>query len=109
MEGKKNDQDKIQPTLIDFTFIEGISEVLKHGAKQYAPNNWKNLSQKRIMDAFLRHAIALGKGELYDKESGLSHILHAATNLMFLDHLTRYENELDIDSGANQNDNQLCK
>lgn len=86
--GKKNDEDKNRLDLIEPEFIEGVGEVLTFGAKKYEPNNWQNVddAQDRYYAALLRHLFAWRKGEKNDEESGLSHLKHAATNLMFLLH-----------------------
>lgn len=88
---KKNDKEKIQPSLIEPEFIEKMAEVLTIGAKKYGLDNWKKCEdKKRYKDALLRHILSYLKGEEKDKETGLSHLHHAACNLMFLGYL---ENE----------------
>lgn len=84
--GKKLDNDKNRLDLIDPAFILGVGEILTFGAKKYKPNNWQTLSdpQNRYYSAAMRHLLAWRAGELKDKESGISHILHAACNLMFM-------------------------
>ena len=86
--GRKNDQGKNRLDLIEPQFIEGVGEVLTFGAQKYEPNNWQNVEdpEDRYYAAALRHLMAWRKGETADKESGLSHLKHAATNLMFLLH-----------------------
>lgn len=82
----KNDQNKIQPSLIQPEFIEGMAKVLTLGAQKYSKDNWKKCEDKdRYKDALLRHVLAYLKGEEKDEESGLSHLHHAACNLMFLE------------------------
>lgn len=86
---KKNDQGKIRPSLIDFNFIEGMAKVLTQAIEKegYKPNNWKKCDDiQRYEDALMRHLIAYYKGEKKDKKSGLSHLHHAACNLMFLEY-----------------------
>lgn len=86
--GRKNDQGKNRLDLIEPEFIEGIGEVLTFGATKYEPNNWQNVedAEDRYYAAALRHLMAWRRGEVVDEESGLSHLKHAATNLMFLLH-----------------------
>ena len=86
--GRKNDQGKNRLDLIEPQFIEGVGEVLTFGAEKYEPNNWQNVEdpEDRYYAAALRHLMAYRKGEATDEESGLSHLKHAATNLMFLLH-----------------------
>ena len=93
--GRKNDQGKNRLDLIEPQFIEGVGEVLTFGAQKYEPNNWQNVEdpEDRYYAAALRHLMAWRKGETTDEESGLSHLKHAATNLMFLLH---FESEQEI-------------
>lgn len=89
--GVKNDQDKNRLDLIEPEFIEGVGEVLTFGADKYAPNNWQNVEnpEDRYYAAALRHLMAYRKSSKPDPESGLSHLKHAATNIMFLMHFER--------------------
>ena len=48
----------------------------------------------------MRHLIAWSNGEDNDKESGLSHLGHAACNIMFLLHMKKYRPDMD-DRGKN--------
>lgn len=86
--GQKDDRGKNRLDLIEPEFIEGIGEVLTFGAAKYEPNNWQNVvdAEDRYYAAALRHLMAWRRGEVVDEESGLSHLKHAATNLMFLLH-----------------------
>lgn len=82
----KFDQDKPKVNLVEPNFILGIAGVLTFGAKKYEESSWKtvNRAQDRYYAAAMRHILAYRKGEQFDKETGLSHLHHAATNLMFL-------------------------
>lgn len=61
---------------------DAIVEVLTFGARKYKANNWKKCSDTgRYLAAAHRHAKAT---EENDEESGLSHMAHLATNIMFL-------------------------
>jgi len=92
---KKLDNDKNRLDLINPTFISGIGKVLTFGAKKYKPYNWQTLRdpQDRYYGAVMRHLMEWRAGSLMDKESGLSHLLHAACNLMFLFWFERREND----------------
>jgi hypothetical protein len=72
-------------------FTEGLAAALLHGASKYEtsgqPNWMHGFSWEGVMDSLLRHLSAFRKGEELDdgpKGSGLPHLFHAATNLMFL-------------------------
>ena len=84
--GKKFDNEKIRMDLLPFEALEAVAEVLTFGAKKYSDNNWQLVedADKRYLAAMLRHLIACKKGEMIDSESGLSHLAHAATNMLFL-------------------------
>lgn len=84
MKSIKFDKEKIMVDLMDPEFIEEMSKVLTMGANKYAPENWKGLDPKRLLAALYRHLLASHKGEIIDKESGLSHMAHVAVNAMFL-------------------------
>lgn len=86
--GRKDDQGKNRLDLIEPQFIEGVGEVLTFGANKYEPNNWQNVddAEDRYYAAAMRHLLAWRKGETVDPESGLSHLKHVATNIMFLLH-----------------------
>lgn len=63
-----------------------IAEVLTFGARKYKPNNWRQCEDfGRYLAAAWRHWFAIHKeGELVDPESGLRHVAHFMTNIMFL-------------------------
>lgn len=89
--GLKYDDDKIRFDLIEPEFEEAVASVLTMGAKKYAPNSWQHVDDRvnRYYASLRRHINAWRKGELIDKESGLSHLAHAACNVMFLMHAER--------------------
>jgi len=86
----KQDSGKLRLSLIEPQFIKGTAEVLTIGAEKYSPGNWKNCEdRKRYEDALLRHIYDYLQGNKCDDESGVSHLYHAACNLMFLDSFDR--------------------
>ena len=86
--GKKNDEGKNRLDLIEPKFIEAVGKVLTFGADKYEPNNWQKVddAEDRYYAAALRHLLAWRHGEKTDPESGLNHLAHVATNMMFLLH-----------------------
>lgn len=84
MGGVKFDSEKNRWDLVDFDFMDQCVAVLTHGAKKYAPNNWKLVERWRYLGALMRHVSAYYNGEANDQETGLSHLAHAFCNLMFL-------------------------
>lgn len=85
-QGIKNDNDKAMFNLILPEFEKAVAEVLTYGAKKYSPNNWQHVDDglERYYAALRRHLCAWREGEEIDEESGLSHLAHVATNIMFI-------------------------
>lgn len=94
----KHDSGKPDITMVDPNFVEGIAKVLMFGAKKYDRDNWrKGTKHSRVLSAAYRHLNKHLSGELLDHESGLPHLHHAATNLMFLMYyIERAKGENDI-------------
>jgi hypothetical protein len=84
--GRKYDAGKARFDLMPATAELKIAGVLKYGACKYAPDNWRKVEnpEARYLAAALRHINAWRRGEKRDPESGLSHLAHAATSLMFV-------------------------
>lgn len=81
----KFDKNKLRYDLIPTESAKAEAEVLTYGAKKYKANNWKRADDtSRYTAALYRHLEAWRAGELIDKESGLSHLAHAKTNIAFL-------------------------
>lgn len=93
--GAKYDSDKTRFDLVQPEFVESVAKVLTFGAKKYEPNNWQNVenAEDRYYAALCRHLTAWREGEKIDPESGLPHLAHVATNVMFLQHFERNKNE----------------
>jgi len=86
MEGKKFDDGKSRLDLIVPEWELEVGQVLEFGARKYADNNWQKVegAEARYYAAARRHMLAYKMGETHDDDSGLTHIAHASTNLMFL-------------------------
>ena len=85
----KFDTDKVRYDLVPPKAIQHLAKVLTFGAKKYKPNNWRNNTDlSRYEGALLRHFEAYRMGELLDEETGMPHLAHALTNLVFLLELT---------------------
>ena len=80
----KFDSGKLQYSLIPPEIKLYLAEILTFGAKKYAPDNWKKIDVKRYYDAFERHMNAFQLGEENDSESGMHHLKHALTNMVFI-------------------------
>lgn len=84
--GRKFDSGKAEYGLLPSHALEEVVKVLTMGAQKYERGNWRFVSdgERRYFDAAQRHLWAWHRGEMIDPESGLHHIAHAATNLLFL-------------------------
>ena len=92
---KKFDTGKTRLSLIEPNFIEGVGKVLTFGAEKYEANGWQNLPEEelyRYKDALMRHILEhLKQSGSNDLESGISHLHHAACNIMFLAYFEEQE------------------
>lgn len=71
--------------LLDFGHaLEGVAKVGTMGAAKYSRGGWQQVpnGQQRYLDAAMRHLLKHGQGEKHDAESGLTHLSHAAWNLL---------------------------
>lgn len=68
--------------LLPLDAIEEIVKVYTMGAEKYADDAWKTIpdAHRRYLAALFRHVAAYERGERLDKESGYSHLAHAAWN-----------------------------
>lgn len=83
--GVKDNLGKPRVDLIPMRTLLEIGKVLDYGARQYAPHNWRlGLRYGDTMGSIMRHLIAFNEGEDDDPESGISHLAHAATQLLYL-------------------------
>jgi hypothetical protein len=78
-------EPKLPLNLIPPMFPRLVAEVLKFGAKKYAPNNWMNgMSWEEVLAGVQRHIQAFREGQEKDPETGLPHLAHASCGLMFM-------------------------
>lgn len=89
----KKDFDKLRWDLLPWASVEPIVQVLTYGAKKYSDNSWQKVESFRYKGALYRHLVAFEKGELVDDESGLPHLAHALTNLVFLYYFYHLKNK----------------
>jgi len=97
-QGQRKNEGKVQWSLVDFESFEDMVKVLEFGLKKYSKDNWKkggeNFKSSKICESLLRHIFSYMKGEVFDKETGLSHLAHAQCNLMFLEYYRKNNPEL---------------
>jgi hypothetical protein len=83
--GVKHDQGKPRLGLISSIATTKKAEVMSIGAEKYGVDNWrKGIAWSRVIDALMRHINAYNSGETLDKETGKSHMAHAACCVDFL-------------------------
>lgn len=77
--------DKNRLELVPAEWVEGLASVLTYGANKYEDNLWRRgMKYSACIGSALRHVFKWIRGEQNDPETGLSHLLHAAVNLLFL-------------------------
>ena len=85
---KKFDTDKPRYDLLPPKALGLLVDCLTYGAKKYYDDyNWRKdggIDPNRLFAATQRHLWAWKEGEVLDKESGLPHLAHAATNLLMM-------------------------
>lgn len=84
--GTKQDDGKPLWNLLPWKAVGLVVDVLTYGAKKYSPDNWRDVPEgkERYLSAALRHLSAYAQGEDIDAESGLPHLAHAATCILFM-------------------------
>ena len=81
----KLDEGKTRWHLLPMGAVTKIVDVLEFGTKKHGLDNWKHGTKYSVYhDAALRHLFAWWEKEDDDKESGLSHLAHAACCVLFL-------------------------
>jgi len=75
---------KSRVDLIRPEFILEIWDVLKMWAEKYVANSWQWVPTKDHYASAMRHMLAWKQWEQFDQESWKHHLIHAATNMMFI-------------------------
>lgn len=99
----KFDSGKLPWHLLPYDAVREVVRVLAFGASKYAARNWeKGLPHSRTFAATMRHLTAhFQDGETHDAETGISHLAHAACEILFaLAFEVRGRKELDDRPGA---------
>lgn len=85
---KKFDSDKPElERLMRFGILQEVCRNMKFGAEKYGDDNWRLCKKSevgRYYGAALRHINSAYNGEEKDPESGLPHLAHAITCLLFI-------------------------
>ena len=82
----KADAGKPELSLVPKKIIYEIEKVRRYGTQKYKDkDNWKKVELERYHQALLRHTLAIWNDiGAKDKESGLLHLSHIATNVAFI-------------------------
>jgi hypothetical protein len=64
--------------------LAAVADVTTKGARKYTPNGWMQVDdgESRYMEAFGRHMLQLGSGQVHDKDTGCMHKAQMIWNLM---------------------------
>jgi hypothetical protein len=85
--GVKHDAGKLRwSALFPWDGAAWVMLVLEFGAKKYAPNNWRRLTEggyERCVESAMGHLVDASAGEERDPESNLPHLAHAVCQLLF--------------------------
>jgi len=89
--GRKDDQGKLQWSLLPIESVEQEIKVLMAGADRYGAYNWQLVDNaiERYTNAIFRHAAEIQKGNIFD-EDGFRHSAHIACCAHFLEWLYIY-------------------
>ncbi len=88
--GFRNDEGKPRPDLLPHDAVLRVARVLTWACTTrkptpYPERNWElGMAWSRVFNSALRHAFAMWLGEDLDRESGLPHADHFATNALLL-------------------------
>lgn len=82
----KQDNGKLDPTLVPTDIIWAIAAVRREGLKKYKDKfNYRQVEKERLRAAAFRHFLKYLKDpSVMDEETGLPHLWHCCTNLAFL-------------------------
>lgn len=94
--GMRYNANKRRYGLLDVGALSGIVAVLEKGALKYGDRDWeKGMPWTEVNESLLRHLVQYLGGEDFDKETGLLHIDHLATNVHFLQAYYRNKPQFD--------------
>ena len=94
--GLKKDNGKPGMDLLPYDALVEIAKVLDFGKQKYDAHNWKKgIEYSRVVAAAYRHLGEYTEGRRVDSETGLSHVAHAACNLLFLLWYEKHRPEMD--------------
>lgn len=85
MLGTKHDENKVRMDLIPPLPLQTIAEVFGVQANKYDEYKWdKGLEYSMLYSSAQRHLTSYWGGEIFDPETGISHVAHAVYNLLMI-------------------------
>jgi hypothetical protein len=83
-QGRKDDTDKADWSVIPWGAMERVVRVFETGVKRYGRENWRLVEDgpRRYFSATMRHLLAWRGGQELDPTSGLPHLAHAIACLL---------------------------
>lgn len=85
MRAKHFNSNKTRYELLPVEALAEVAKVMQFGAEKYGRDNWrKGMPWLELVGSILRHIFAWLCREDNDAESGLPHLAHAATDILFL-------------------------
>jgi hypothetical protein len=82
--GIKYDTEKPDWSLMPLESLNSVIRVMMFGAKKYNRDNWKKVCPaERYFSAALRHLTSHQSGDIFDSETGETHLSHALCSLLF--------------------------
>lgn len=70
---------------MDGSILDELAKAMEYGIAKYDRNNWKKgMEWSRLIDAGMRHGIAILRGEDIDKDSGNTHLAHMLGSIHML-------------------------
>lgn len=83
MTATRENQGKLEWSLLDFKSLEPLAKVMMFGKNKYSRDNWKKgFIKTELLDSLMRHVIALQSGEEIDPEHNISHVGGVLFNAM---------------------------
>lgn len=98
-EARRYDGGKLRWDLIDWRCVKEVVKVYTFGAVKYDDNNWrKGMEWSRVWASLQRHLYSFwAEREMYDNESGVHHLAHAAWNCLTLMWYSWFRRDPDLD------------
>ena len=93
---KRYNNGKPEVSQLSPQFVMDLADLMTQSAKKYGKFNWaKGQDFCTPLDSCYRHLLKFQAGQDLDDESGKSHLLHAAANIMIMYHSQLFHKDLD--------------